>query len=125
MRAVLLLAVLAALCACVMAAECSSTKPTLESVYQSEFSGFVKRHVKKYTHDEFALRYSIFKANYNKIQERQLKHTTLAGTLTALHSHFRRRPLFTLSAAALRVPSPVMQSPRQPVTEHRLSCPVC
>ena len=44
--------------------------PLAESLYQSEFTNFVKRHDKKYTHDEFALRYSIFKANYNKIRHR-------------------------------------------------------
>jgi len=49
-----------------------SPSPLAESLYQSEFTNFVKRHDKKYTHDEFALRYSIFKANYNKIRHHNM-----------------------------------------------------
>jgi len=50
--------------------------PVSEAHFQSEFTAFVKRHSKKYSHDEFALRYDIFKANYNKIRHHNMgKHT--------------------------------------------------
>jgi cathepsin L len=42
--------------------------PLTESHYQNEFTSFVKKFSKKYTHDEFFPRYAIFKANYNKIR---------------------------------------------------------
>jgi len=48
--------------------ESSNLSGLLESDYQSHFTGFVKQHRKKYTHDEFFSRYNIFKANLNKIR---------------------------------------------------------
>jgi len=51
-------------------------EPLGEAVYQKEFSAFVKKYEKKYTHDEFFPRYNVFKANYNKIRHHNLgKHT--------------------------------------------------
>jgi len=47
-----------------------------EAAYQSEFASFVKKYNKKYTHDEFFPRYTIFKANLNKIREHASKKST-------------------------------------------------
>jgi cathepsin L len=41
-------------------------------MYQAEFSQFVKKYGKKYTHDEFFPRYNIFKANFNKIRHHNM-----------------------------------------------------
>jgi len=47
-----------------------------EEDYQRHFSNFVKKHAKKYTHEEFFPRYNIFKANFNKIRNHNKgKHT--------------------------------------------------
>jgi len=40
-----------------------------EAMYQTEFTSFIKKHAKRYPHDEFSLRYDIFKANLNMIRE--------------------------------------------------------
>jgi len=40
-----------------------------EVLYQTEFTSFIKKHAKRYPHDEFSLRYDIFKANLNMIRE--------------------------------------------------------
>jgi len=51
-----------------------------EALYQTEFTSFIKRHAKQYPHDEFSLRYDIFKANLNMINEHNAAghSTTLA-----------------------------------------------
>jgi len=47
-----------------------------EKDYQAFFSAFVKKYNKKYTHDEFFPRYTIFKANYNKIRHHNMGEST-------------------------------------------------
>jgi len=49
-----------------------------EQDYQNFFSGFVKKYNKKYTHDEFFPRYTIFKANYNKIRAHNKGQSTFS-----------------------------------------------
>jgi len=68
------LLVLAILAMCAIAALASPH--VSEQTYQREFTQFVKKYEKKYTHDEFFARYNIFKANYNKIRVHNIgKHS--------------------------------------------------
>jgi cathepsin L len=67
----------AALVACALIAVSASShsaqpKQLGESEYQTHFTSFVKKFNKKYTHDEFFPRYTIFKANFNKIRHHNL-----------------------------------------------------
>jgi len=58
----------------------SKTSP-VEKEYQTMFSAFVKKYAKKYTHDEFFARYTIFKANFNKIREHNMQKSTFSMSL--------------------------------------------
>jgi len=49
-----------------------------EKEYQSAFSSFVKKHHKKYTHDEFFPRYNIFKANFDKIRKHNMGNASFS-----------------------------------------------
>jgi cathepsin L len=64
--AVALLALVALVAVAFVAVEAKDA--LTEQDYQTFFSAFVKKYNKKYTHDEFFPRYTIFKANYNKIR---------------------------------------------------------
>jgi cathepsin L len=68
MRAVLLLVALVALVFVAVEAK----ENLKEKDYQTFFSSFVKKYSKKYTHDEFFPRYTIFKANFNKIRHHNM-----------------------------------------------------
>jgi len=51
-----------------------------EALYQTEFTSFIKQHQKRYPHDEFSLRYDIFKANLNMIREHNAAgHSVVLG----------------------------------------------
>jgi hypothetical protein len=64
-----------------------------ERTMQREFSSYVKKYSKKYTHDEFFTRYTIFKANYNKIRLHNLSKSTFSMAV-------RRAPQQCTSLAA-------------------------
>jgi len=80
MRVSLLVVAVLALAVCVSAMPVRSqakaadaTVPT-EADYQSYFVSFVKTYNKQYPSDEFFQRYSIFKANHNKIRLHNIEH---------------------------------------------------
>jgi len=52
-----------------------------EEVYQKEFAKFITQYNKKYNHDQFFYRYTVFKANFDKIHTHNLhgKHTYSMG----------------------------------------------
>jgi len=75
MRSLILVVALIALASVFVAVEAKKDALT-ESDYQSFFTSFVKKFNKKYTHDEFFPRYTIFKANYNKIRAHNMKKST-------------------------------------------------
>jgi len=74
MRLFLTLALVVVLAVC--AVEATKLTSLTEKDYQGFFSAFVKKYNKKYTHDEFFPRYTIFKANYNKIRAHNIKKST-------------------------------------------------
>jgi len=73
MRTVAIIAVVALV---ILSLVVVNAKDLTEKQYQTEFSTFVKKFNKKYTHDEFFPRYTIFKANYNKIRHHNAKQST-------------------------------------------------
>jgi len=118
MRVSLLVVAVLALAVCVSAMPVRSA-PKVEAVpseadYQSYFVSFVKTYNKQYSSDEFFQRYSIFKANHNKIRLHNLeqaagKHTFTMGlnefadmTFTEFHSKMtglQTRDMETLRAS--------------------------
>jgi len=84
--ALLIVAVLA--CA-MLASAAKVTVPTPnENQFQSYFVSFVKQYNKQYPTDEFFARYSIFKANHNKIAQHNAEHAAGQHTFTMAVNEF-------------------------------------
>jgi C1A family cysteine protease len=114
---VLAVVVVAALFVAVEAKDAISEKD-----YQSFFTAFVKKYNKKYTHDEFFPRYTIFKANYNKIRLHNMGKSTFSMAINEF-ADLTFAEFHAKYTGYKRIDNGVLRSKNGPHNSHKTAAP--